>query len=51
MTIRIKSLRWALLIVSAALMAIPNVQSKPAKKKAKTIAAEESPAPEGTPSL
>src|SRR5438067_5367944 len=51
MTIRIKSLRWALLIVSAALMAIPNAQSKPAKKKAKTIAAEASPAPEATPSL
>src|SRR6266478_2797123 len=51
MTIRIKSLRWALLIVSAALMAIPNVQSKPAKKKAKPAAAEATPAPEATPSL
>src|SRR3989441_484047 len=51
MTMRIKSLRWALLIVSAALMAIPNVQSKPAKKKAKRVAAEASPAPEATPSL
>ena len=48
---RIKSLRWALLIVSAALLAIPNAQSKPAKKKAKTTAAETSPAPEATPSL
>src|SRR5205809_4213780 len=51
MTMRIKSLRWALLIVSAALMAIPNAQSKPAKKKAKTTATEASPAPEATPSL
>jgi hypothetical protein len=51
MTMRIKSLRWALLIVSAALLAIPNAQSKPAKKKAKTIAAEASPAPEATPLL
>jgi hypothetical protein len=48
---RIKSLRWALLIVSAALLAIPNAQSKPAKKKAKTAAADTSPAPEPTPSL
>src|SRR5881296_2198795 len=51
MTMRIKSLRWALLIVSAALLAIPNAQSKPAKKKAKTTAAEANPAPEATPSL
>src|SRR6266545_8126391 len=51
MTMRIKSLRWALLIVSAALLAIPNAQSKPAKKKTKTTAAEASPAPEATPSL
>src|SRR6266478_2496518 len=51
MTMRIKSLRWALLIVSAALLAIPNAQSKPAKKKAKTTATEASPAPEATPSL
>src|SRR5437762_3015613 len=51
MTMRIKSLRWALLIVSAALLAIPNAQSKPAKKKAKTTAAEASPAPWSTPSL
>ena len=48
---RIKSLRWALLIVSAVLLAIPNAQSKPAKKKAKTTAAEASPAPEATPLL
>src|SRR2546428_6984492 len=51
MTMRIKSLRWALLIVSAALLVIPNAQSKPAKKKAKPAAAEASPAPEATPSL
>src|SRR5438876_4163621 len=51
MTMRIKSLRWALLIVSAALLAVPNAQSKPAKKKAKTAATEASPAPEATPSL
>src|SRR5947199_4217857 len=51
MTMRIKSLRWALLIVSAALLAVPNAQSKPAKKKAKTAAAEASPAPESTPSI
>src|SRR6476646_11011636 len=51
MKMRIKSLPWALLIVSAALLAIPNAQSKPAKKKAKTTAAETSPAPEATPSL
>src|SRR5437773_4505712 len=51
MTMRIKSLRWALLIVSAALLAVPNAQSKPARKKAKTAAAEASPAPEATPSL
>ena len=53
MTMRIKSLRWALLIVSAALLAIPNAQSNPkaAKKKAKTTEAEASPAPEATPSL
>src|SRR5256886_3713826 len=51
MTMRIKSLRWALLIVSAALLVIPNAQSKPAKKKAKTAAAEATPAPEATPSL
>src|SRR6266576_1170541 len=51
MTMRIRSLRWALLIVSAALLANPNAQSKPAKKKAKTIAAEASPAPEPSASL
>ncbi len=53
MTIRIKSLGWALLIASAALLAIPNAQSKPqaAKKKSKPVAAEPSPAPEPSPAL
>src|SRR5213593_3618841 len=44
--------RWcALLLVLGALLVMPNAQSKPAKKKAKTTAAEASPAPEATPSL
>src|SRR5204863_8983523 len=44
--------RWcALLLEFGALLAIPNAHSKPAKKKAKTIAAEASPAPEATHSL
>src|SRR5213083_438042 len=53
MTIRIKLLGWALLIASAAVFVTPNAQSKPptAKKKAKTTAAEATPAPEATPSL
>ena len=53
MTIRNKSLWWLLLLASAALLAIPNAQSKPqaAKKKAKPVAAEASPAPEATPAL
>src|SRR6266516_394764 len=53
MTIRIKSLGWAVLFASVALLVIPNAQSNPkaAKKKAKTTAAEASPAPEATPSL
>src|SRR5437660_12245183 len=53
MTIRIRLFAWALLIASVALLVIPNAQSnpKPAKKKAKTTAAEASPAPEATPSL
>ena len=53
MTIRIKSLGWALLIASAALLAIPNAQSKPqaAKKKVKPVASEPSPAPEPSPAL
>src|SRR5438034_2618102 len=53
MTIRIRLFVWALLIASVALLVIPNAQSNPkaAKKKAKTTAAETSPAPEATPSL
>src|SRR6266566_2691650 len=53
MTIRIRLFAWALLIASAAFLVIPNAQSNPkaAKKKAKTTAAETSPAPEATPSL
>jgi len=53
MTIRIRLFAWALLIASVALLVIPNAQSNPraAKKKAKTTAAETSPAPEATPSL
>src|SRR5437870_8105983 len=48
--IRNKSIGWVLLHASAALLAIPNAQSKP-KKKAKPVAAEASPAPEATPAL
>ena len=48
--IRNKSIGWVLLLASAALLAIPNAQSKP-KKKAKPVAAEASPAPEATPAL
>src|SRR5207247_9850768 len=53
MTIRNKSLWWLLLLASAALLAIPNAQSKPqaAKKKSKPLAAEARPAPGGTPAL
>src|SRR5437870_9156024 len=53
MTIRNKSLWWLLLLASAALLTIPSAQSKPqaAKKKAKPVAAEASPAPEATPAL
>ena len=53
MMIRNKSLWWALLLASCALLAIPNAQSKQpaAKKKAKSAAAEASRAPEATPSL
>src|SRR5213596_995706 len=53
MTIRIRLFARALLIASVALLVIPNAQSNPkaAKKKAKTTAAETSPAPEATPSL
>jgi hypothetical protein len=53
MTIRFRLFAWALLIASAAFLVIPNVQANPkaAKKKARTTAAEPSPAPEATPSL
>src|SRR6266516_5655024 len=53
MTIRIKSLGWAVLFASVALLVTPNAQSNPkaAKKKAKTTAAEANPPPEATPSL
>jgi hypothetical protein len=44
---------WALLLALGVLLTFPNAQGKPpaAKKKAKTVAAETSPAPEPTPSL
>src|SRR5437870_8326616 len=48
--IRNKSIGWVLLLASAALLAIPNAQSKP-KKKSKPVAAESSPAPEPSPAL
>ncbi len=54
MMIRNRCLWWPLLIASAALLAIPAAQSKPpqaAKKKAKPVAAEASPAPEASPAL
>jgi Predicted periplasmic protein len=52
MMIRNKCLWLSLLLAATALLAIPNAQSKPAKrKKAKTTAAEASPAPEASPSL
>src|SRR5438132_4925912 len=50
MMIRNKCFWWGLLLASAALLAIPNAQSKP-KKKAKPVAAEASPAPEASPAL
>ena len=53
MTIRYTWRWWALLLISAALLASPTAESKPAaaKKKAKPAAAEATPAPEATPSL
>src|SRR5512133_3362559 len=53
MTIRFRLFAWTLLLASAAFLVTPNAQSNPkaAKKKAKTTAAEASPAPETTPSL
>src|SRR5438128_3915418 len=53
MTIRHTCRWWALLLISAALLATPTAESKPptAKKKGKAAAAEATPAPEATPSL
>src|SRR5881397_4272832 len=44
---------WVLLMSASVFLVIPTAQSNPkaAKKKAKTAAAEASPAPEATPSL
>src|SRR4029077_11165640 len=44
---------WTLLLAFSVFLVIPNTQGKPptAKKKAKSVAAEASPAPEATPSL
>jgi hypothetical protein len=44
---------WVLLVLASVFLVIPNTQGKPpaAKKKAKSVAAEPSPAPEATPSL
>jgi len=53
MTSRKKCFWWTLVLASSVFLVIPNTQGKPpaAKKKAKTAAAETSPAPEPTPSL
>ncbi len=53
MTIRHTCRWWALLLISAALLATPTAESKPptAKKKGKAVAAEPSPAPEPSPAL
>src|SRR5262252_4569509 len=53
MTNRKKWFWWTLVLASSVFLVIPNTQGKPpaAKKKAKTAAAETSPAPEPTPSL
>jgi len=53
MTIRKKWFWWTLLLASSVFLVIPNTQGKPpaTKKKAKSVAAETSPAPEATPSL
>ena len=53
MMIRNKSIGWVLLLALGVLLAIPNAQGKPqaAKKKAKHVAAEASPAPEASPAL
>jgi len=51
--IRNKSIGWVLLLALGVLLAIPNAQGKPqaAKKKAKHVAVEASPAPEASPAL
>jgi hypothetical protein len=53
MTSRKKCFWWTLLLASSVFLVIPNTQGKPppAKKKAKSVAAETSPVPEPTPSL
>src|SRR4029077_19577423 len=53
MTSRKKCFWWTLLLAATVFLVIPNTQGKPpaAKKKAKSVAAEASPAPEATPSL
>src|SRR6184192_4254207 len=53
MTSRKKCFSWSLLLASSVFLVIPNAQGKPtaAKKKAKSVAAETTPAPEATPSL
>src|SRR4029077_6000758 len=53
MTSRKKCFWWTLLLASSVFLVIPNTHGKPpaAKKKAKSVAAESSPAPEATPSL
>jgi hypothetical protein len=53
MTSQKKCFSWTLLLTFSVFLVIPNTQGKPpaAKKKAKSVAAETSPAPEPTPSL
>src|SRR5215467_7642721 len=51
MKTRNHSLWWVPLVALAVVLATPNAQSKPPKKKAKPSASEASPAPEATPSL
>ena len=53
MTSRKKCFWWTLLLASSVFLVIPNTEGKrpAAKKKAKSVAAETSPAPEPTPSL
>jgi len=51
--VRTKSVWWGLVVAASMFVVIPNAHSNPkvAKKKAKTAAAETSPAPAATPSL